>query len=34
MNFTHGKIVPIAIHEEVKDSFIDYAECGRQPCPT
>ena len=25
MNFTHGKIVPIAIHEEVKDSFIDYA---------
>ena len=25
MKFTHGKIVPIAIHEEVKDSFIDYA---------
>ncbi|HZK24485.1 MAG TPA: DNA gyrase subunit A [Oscillospiraceae bacterium] len=25
MNFTHGKIVPIAIHDEVKSSFIDYA---------
>ncbi|MCR3921981.1 MAG: DNA gyrase subunit A [Firmicutes bacterium] len=25
MNFTHGKIMPITIHEEVKNSFIDYA---------
>ena len=25
MEFTHGKILPIAIHEEVKGSFIDYA---------
>lgn len=25
MNFTHGKILPIAIHEEVKNSFLDYA---------
>jgi DNA gyrase subunit A len=25
MNFTHGKILPIAIHDEVKNSFMDYA---------
>ena len=25
MNFTHGKIVPITIHDEVKNSFLDYA---------
>ncbi|MDW7684302.1 MAG: DNA gyrase subunit A [Bacillota bacterium] len=25
MNFTHGKIMPIAIHDEVKNSFMDYA---------
>lgn len=25
MNFTHGKIMPIAIHDEVKNSFLDYA---------
>lgn len=25
MNFTHGKIIPIPIHEEIKDSFLDYA---------
>ncbi|MBT9168049.1 MAG: DNA gyrase subunit A [Syntrophomonadaceae bacterium] len=25
MNFTHGKIIPIPIHEEIKGSFLDYA---------
>ncbi|MBS4022093.1 MAG: DNA gyrase subunit A [Dethiobacter sp.] len=25
MDFSHGKIVPIAIHDEVKNSFLDYA---------
>jgi len=25
MNFTHGKIFPIPIHEEIKGSFLDYA---------
>jgi DNA gyrase subunit A len=25
MNFTHGKILPMPIHEEVKNSFLDYA---------
>ena len=25
MNFTHGKILPMAIHDEVKNSFLDYA---------
>src|SRR5690554_3561485 len=25
MNFTHGKILPQPIHEEVKSSFLDYA---------
>ncbi|MBS3898238.1 MAG: DNA gyrase subunit A [Dethiobacter sp.] len=25
MNFTHGRIIPIPIHEEIKGSFLDYA---------
>jgi len=25
VNFTHGKIIPIPIHEEIKGSFLDYA---------
>jgi DNA gyrase subunit A len=25
MDFSHGKIIPIAIHDEVKHSFLDYA---------
>ncbi|EEG76915.1 DNA gyrase subunit A [Dethiobacter alkaliphilus] len=25
MNFTHGKIMPMPIHDEVKNSFLDYA---------